>query len=159
MRLELLSAHVPDAEGERWPLTALDDEETHIHGELRWTIAGRRVPWMGFWGAEDVCLGEWWDGLNAAMAALALGASYTLDTGEQGSPAFHFERSGSTVLLSLVASMGGGGPVPDWQQVPFAWDELVEGIRTFKRQLRVLLASRGSANLPEEWEARLSEPE
>lgn len=152
--LELLSAHVPGFDGDRWPLTAINEEETHVHGELRWTVAGRRVPGMG---GEDVCLGDWWDGLTEAMAALAMGRSHTLDTCEQGSPAYLFEHGGSTVLLSIVASAGDGKPAPDWQRVPLSWEELVVGVQTFKGQLRALLRSEGPADLPEEWKARLSE--
>lgn len=155
--LELLSAHVPGLDGEQLPLTALDEDQTHVHGELRWTLGGRRVPEMGFWSAEDVCLGEWWDGFTEVLTALTRGVSYTLDTGEQGASAFHFERSGSTVFLSLGASVGGATPHPDWQRVPLGWEELVEGVRTFKRQLRALLEAGGPAELPPEWKARLSE--
>lgn len=60
---------------------------------------------MGIDGPEDVCLGMWWDELNAAVAALARGQSYRFDPCVQGIPAFFFERNGSTVHLSLVTSM------------------------------------------------------
>ncbi|RKI37510.1 hypothetical protein D7Y27_25475 [Corallococcus sp. AB004] len=153
MKLELLSAYVPGEATEQLPLTALNEDETHIHGELRWTLAGRHVPWMGFWGPDDVCLGEWWDGLNATLTE----ETYTLDSCEQGSPAFLFERRGESVLLSLVAGMGGGDPKPDWQQVPFAWDDWVKEVGAFKRRLREWIETKGPREIPAEWTARFSE--
>ncbi|WP_375755285.1 hypothetical protein [Corallococcus exercitus] len=157
VNLELLSAYVPGEGREQLPLTELNEDEPHIHGELRWTLAGRQVPAMGFWGPDDVCLGEWWDGLNATLPELAAGESYTLDSCEQGSPAFLFERRGESVLLSIVAGMGGGNPNPDWQQVTFAWDDWVQEVRAFKRRLREWVETKGPRELPAEWKARFSE--
>ncbi|RKH97612.1 hypothetical protein [Corallococcus sp. AB038B] len=158
VKLELLSAHVPGEDTQRWPLTALNEDEPHIHGELRWTLAGRQVPGMGLWGPDDVCLGEWWDGVNATLTELAAEGAYTLDSCEQGSPAFLFERRGESILLSIVAGMGGGDPKPDWQQVPFAWDDWVKEVGAFKRRLREWIETKGPREIPAEWTARFSEP-
>jgi hypothetical protein len=157
MQLELRSAHVPGEASERLSLDALNEDETHVHGELAWTIGERRVPSMGFWSPEDVCLGEWWDELSGAVSALAEGQPYTLDSCEQGNPAFHFSRSGDSVQLSIVAGMGGGEPRPEWTNVDFDWDDLVAALQRFKRELRQWLESGGPAELPREWRVRFSE--
>ena len=158
MQLELRSAHVPGEASERLPLDALNEDQTHVHGELAWTIGERRVPSMGFWGPEDVCLGEWWDELSGAVAELAEGQPYTLDSCEQGNPAFHFSRRGGSVQLSIVAGMGGGESRPEWTNVELAWDDLVAALQRFKRELRQSMASDGPAVLPTEWRVRFSEP-
>ncbi|WP_147446970.1 hypothetical protein [Corallococcus sp. CA054B] len=157
MKLELLSAHVPGEDTERRPLTELHEDEPHIHGELRWTIAGRQVPGMGFWGPDDVCLGEWWDGINATLTGLAAEGTHTLDSCEQGDSAFLFERRGESVLLSIVAGMGGGDSNPDWQQVPFAWADWGAAACAFRQQLREWIETKGPRDIPSEWTARFSE--
>lgn len=154
MRLELLSAYVPEG-NKRLPLSALA-RRAHLHGNLCWTVSERRVPCMGVDGDEDVCLGMWWDELNRALAALAEGRTHTFEPLLQGIPAFQLERDGATVRLSLVLSATDAGPDPDWQQVPFAWKDFVDAVRSFHEQLRDLLRAEGPANLPEEWRNRLS---
>ena len=155
IQLELLSANVPGDGKERLPLSALTEDETHVHGELAWTIGERHVPDMGFWGPHDVCLGEWWDELSSALAALAGGQPYTLDSGEQGSSAFLFERTGATVRVSIVAGISGGRAHPEWQNVEFGWDDLVTAVARLKRDLAQRLKSEGPPGLPEEWRRRL----
>lgn len=157
MQLELRSAYVPGEDKERLSLSALNADETHVHGELAWTIGERRVPFMGYFGPDDVCLGDWWDGLTAALAALSEGKPYTFDSCEQGEPAFLFERRDASVHVSFVAGMGGGGPQSDWQNVELAFDELRAAVLRFKRDLRHLLESEGPAEVPEDWKRRLSE--
>ncbi|GEN10795.1 hypothetical protein SAMN05443572_112155 [Myxococcus fulvus] len=157
MRIELRGAHVPGEGNERRPLAALCEEEPHVHGELAWTLGERRVPCMGFWGPDDVCLGQWWDELTRAVAALSDRQPYTLDTCEQGDPAFLFERTDASLYLSIVAGTGGGAPHPEWQNAEFAWDDLGAALRRFKRDLRQLLELSGPPVLPEEWKKRFSE--
>ena len=158
MSLELRSAHVPGDGDERCPLTSLDEDRTHVHGELVWTIGDRLVPHMGFWGPHDVCFGEWWDEFTRAIAALAAGQSYVHDSCEQGDPAFRFERSESSVCLSLVAGVGGNAD-PEWQRIEFASRDLVASVQRFKEDLRRILKSRGPPDLPDEWNERLSTSE
>jgi hypothetical protein len=155
-RLDLRSAHVPGESDARLPLRALDRENTHVHGELVWTIGDRVVPHMGFWGPHDVCLGEWWDGLRRAVAALAAGQPYVLDSGEQGEPAFNFERSGSTVRLSVVEGMGGGDADPAWQSIELAFDDLIAEVERFEDSLLRLLKEEGPPALPDDWNERLA---
>lgn len=162
-RLELLGAYVEKG-NKRLPVSALGTIEPHphepgihhLHGELCWTVGERRVPAMGVGDPDEVCLGMWWDELNAAIATMAAGGSYRYDPILQGVPAFFFERSGSTVFLSLVASATDAEPDPDWQRVPFAWSDFVEEVRSFQAQLRDLLRAEGPRALPEDWAARLT---
>ncbi|QSQ26837.1 hypothetical protein JY651_18815 [Pyxidicoccus parkwayensis] len=128
----------------------------HLHGDLCWTIDERRVPSMESGDPGDVCLGMWWDTLEAALAALTQGSSYRYDPILQGIPAFLFEREDSTVRLSLVASATGTEPVADWQRVPFEWRDFVEEVHDFQARLREQLRMDGPTRLPDDWAARLS---
>lgn len=158
LKLELVGAYVPIGDGERQPLTALSVDEDHIHGELRWTIDERRVPNMRYFGLDDVCLGDWWDGLSAALVTLSSDGSHLLDLGDQGDPAHLIERRGTAGFLSIVDSPTFGGKAnSEWQRVPFAWSELVEGVRGFRQELAGLLESDGPHVLPTAWRARLDE--
>jgi hypothetical protein len=67
----------------------------HVHGRVTIEIAGRAVPHLGHLGPDDVCLNTWLVGLCNAVNALAeTGGKYIFDEGEQGQPAFSFERLG-----------------------------------------------------------------
>lgn len=166
MRLELLSAYVPEGR-KRLPVVALGSVKPHpnepgihhLHGELCWAIDEREVPSMEVGDPGDVCLGRWWDELEAALATLAEGRSYRYDPILQGIPAFLFEREGSTVCLSLVESATRAEPDPDWQRVPFEWSDLVEGVHSFQAQLRGVLQEEGPTRTPDDWAARLSKSE
>ncbi|GMT97680.1 hypothetical protein KH5H1_17990 [Corallococcus caeni] len=91
------------------------------------------------------------------MAEFAAGGTYTLDSCDQGCPAFPFERRDESVLLSIVAGLGGGAANPDWQQGTFAWDDWEEEVRTFQRRLREWVQTRSPREIPAEWKARFSE--
>ena len=163
MRLELLSAYVPEGR-KRLPVAALGSVKPHpeepgfrhLHGDLCWTIDERRVPGMEIGDPGDVCLGMWWDVLEAALAALAQGGTYHYDPILQGIPAFLFEREGSSVRLSLVESVTGAEPDPDWQRVSFEWQDFVEGVHSFHAQVRERLHMEGLTELPDDWAARLT---
>jgi hypothetical protein len=105
----------------RQPLSNLGGRKNagHVHGRLTITVADRIVPHLGYFGPDDVCLGEWLVELCGAVNALAHGQSeYLFDEGEQGQPAFKFERRGPEVVFSIVES--------DWRH---HWKRIVGGPR------------------------------
>jgi hypothetical protein len=112
----------------RLPLEKLD-EESHIHGGLRIVIGGRRVPRMGFWNDDDVCLGYWLIELANLFRLFEEKevSDYLYDEGEQGQPAFLFERREATVFFSITDSaFSGGSADPDWQKIPCLYSEFRE---------------------------------
>lgn len=127
-------------EDERLPLSELTDE-SHIHGGLRLEIAGRRVPHMGCWSPEDVCFDDWLEELRQASRCLAVvGGRHVFDEGEQGQPAFLFERDGQWGYFSIVASgISGAQGDPDWQRVRFAPADFVVAFETFRLAFVALL--------------------
>jgi len=54
---------------DRKPLSDLALDR-HVHGGLRLEIGGRLVPYLGYWGPDDVCFGEWVNELWLAAKAL-----------------------------------------------------------------------------------------
>lgn len=105
----------------RRPLGDLDDGGSgHIHGRLEIVIGGRRLPRLGYWGPDDVCLDTSVSELRAARRVLSdRDAQYTVDEGEQGQPAYVFRRLGNRVHVSVSDSPLSDGPgEPDWQNVP-----------------------------------------
>jgi hypothetical protein len=118
---------------DRRPLSELALDRC-IHGGLRIQIAGRLVPYLGYWGPDDVCFGEWVGELgHAAKAMKAPGGRHVYDEGEQGQPAFVFEREGDRGFFSIVASeiSGASGDV-NWQRIEFAAAQFI----TSQDQLR-----------------------
>jgi hypothetical protein len=114
----------------------------HIHGEMRLELGGRVVPYMGYFGPEDVCLNSWVVVLNALIAAFKQGdTTYVFDEGEQGQPAYRFERDGETAYLSIVDSaLSDGVADPDFQRVPFRWFDLEPALKQFGQTLLEQLA-------------------
>ena len=83
---------------ERLPLSSLDlDENSHIHGELRFQIGDRIVPYMGFWNGDDVCFNTWIEEFENIVEAFdgIREATYLFDEGEQGQPAYRFDKESS----------------------------------------------------------------
>jgi hypothetical protein len=117
---------------ERLPLSALTPDE-HIHGGLRLQFGGRLVPHLGYFGPDDACFDTWLEELLSAAHAFesATDARYVFDEGEQGQPAFVFERVGDRAYFSIAdAEISGGEADPDWQRVEFSPHEfLVEHTR------------------------------
>ncbi len=123
------------------PLESLNAED-HVHGELRIEIGGRLVPWLGFFGPDDVCFGTWLDELWQVEEAFRadINGRYVFDEGEQGQPAYLFERSGETAFLSIVdAEYTGGLGDPDWQRVGFSFAEFLAEHRRFRASFIALL--------------------
>jgi hypothetical protein len=107
---------------ESLPLSALTLDD-HIHGGLRLQIGDRLVPYLGFFGPDDVCLNTWLEELWSVAKAFesSTEASYTFDEGEQGQPAFVFERVGERAYFSIGdAEFSGGTADAVWQRVAFS---------------------------------------
>ena len=134
------SIYVSGTNGERCSLNALDDDEySHIHGELRIEVAGRRLPHMGFFGPEDVCFNIWTRELTAAVKVLRPEdpSTYTFDEGEQGQPAFQFRREEQVIFVSIVDSVIGDGIADEtWQRVPCTLRDFEFAVSTFLVNLR-----------------------
>jgi hypothetical protein len=135
------------------PLSRLR-EDSHIHGGLRFMIGGRMVPYTGYFGADDACFGEWLTELAGVMRSFEASenARHVYDEGEQGQPAFVFERQGNAAFLSIVDSMVDGLADPEWQRVEFQFADFREqyfAFRTrFESELRRALSLTGCLALP-----------
>ncbi|MDB6132950.1 MAG: hypothetical protein JWM59_1193 [Verrucomicrobiales bacterium] len=116
----------------------LDD---HVHGGLRLEIGGRLVPHLGFFGPDDVCFGTWLAELGHVAKAFRAGTEgrHLFDEGEQGQPAFLFERHHDSAFLSIVGSMYGGEPDPDWQRAPFSPHEFLREQDRFRESFHAFL--------------------
>ena len=112
---------------ERLPLSHLDmDYHHHIHGGLRIEVQGRFLPYLGYFGADDVCFSLWLGELESVYNTFEeqAVASYTFDEGEQGQPAFLFEKEGGNVFLSIVDSeYSEEGADSNWQRVKFLYED------------------------------------
>lgn len=89
----------------RLPLDALTVDD-HVHGELRVEVAGRVLPHLGYFGVNDVCMADWLEvlaGVRDAFTSSQAGR-YVFDEGEQGQPAFVFERRGDQAYVTIAAS-------------------------------------------------------
>lgn len=155
-----------DEPGERAPLSELerDGEIGHIHGLLTIEIAGRSVPQLGFFGPDDVCFDTWVVELCNVVNTLAHSpAEYTFDEGEQGQPAFKFERQGPEVAFSIVESSfsgTGGDADAEWQDVRFSYEEFRAVVVVFLDELRKQLRAQVPVEADRWWpkEAVLNAP-
>ncbi|MFN6564919.1 MAG: hypothetical protein RMY28_034690 [Nostoc sp. ChiSLP01] len=120
----------------RLPLTELD-ASSHIHGALLINIGNRFVPYMGYWGANDVCFSQWIEELERIRHEFkgSAQARYCFDEGEQGQPAFLFEREGETMYLSIIDSAISDGEGNDeWQKVRFSYREFISEYEAFYKR-------------------------
>ena len=121
-------------EPERQPLSFLNDN-CHVHGELKIVIGARSVPYMGFFGPDDVCFSTWIDELDAVEKTFrnAEIASYLFDECEQGQPAYLFEKEGEKGFLSIVDS-----PITkaqgdsEWQRIEFNINDFLTNYDRFR---------------------------
>jgi hypothetical protein len=123
----------------RLPLSRLSERGGHIHGLLQIKIDGRHLPYLGYFGPDDVCFNEWVFELKSALKILqaSASASYTYDEGEQGQPAFFFERDGNVAFVSVVASqLSDSEGDPDWQRVQFSFADFERNVESFLLQLQ-----------------------
>jgi hypothetical protein len=119
---------------QRLPLSRLSDGDGHIHGLLRLALSGNVMPHMGFFGPDDVCFNTWIEELSHITRLLSESdvAAYTFDEGEQGQPAFHFQRQGDLLLVSVVDStLSGAAGEPSYQGVTCSWESFLSAVASF----------------------------
>jgi hypothetical protein len=121
------------AGSERKPLFALAPGN-HVHGGLRLEIAGRLVPSLGYWGQNDACFQVWLEELRRAAEALKpSGRRHIFDEGEQGQPAFVFEREGDQGFFTIAASeLSDGEANPHWYRVEFSPEDFLAAYQNFR---------------------------
>jgi hypothetical protein len=119
-------------DGEVLPLSQLEVED-HVHGGLRIELRGRLVPGLGFFGPDDVCFNNWLTELRAVAQAFQASSCgrHVFDEGEQGQPAFLFERAGDSAFFSISAGVGGGEANPDWERIEFSPEEFLAEHKQF----------------------------
>jgi hypothetical protein len=138
---ELFTYHVNDS-SVRLPVDALADSAGHIHGLLKIDISGHILPHMGFFGPDDVCFNTWIEELSHVVQELGATdtATYTFDEGEQGQPAFVFERNGNLLRISVVESpLSGAQGDPSYQDVGCQWPEFLTAVSIFFANFRAAL--------------------
>lgn len=136
--------HTYSADNDELPVGHLSSENSHVHGELRILVAGRELPYLGFFGPRDVCFNDWAGELARALRTLsdADSASHVFDEGEQGQPKFEFRRAGPDVFVSVTDSpLSGQEGLPDWQGVRCGFSDFVEAIAEFLANLEKELHS------------------
>jgi hypothetical protein len=119
----------------RLPLQQLTVDD-HIHGDLLIEVAGRRLPHLGYFGEDDVCMGEWLGQLAGVREAFATSRTgrYVFDEGEQGQPALVFERQGDLAQVTIAdAEFSGGVADLAWQHVEFSAADLIAEEDRFRR--------------------------
>lgn len=116
----------------------------HVHGRLHFEVLGRQLPYVGYCSPSDVCFGTWLTELKGLMDAFSKAeeARYVFDEGEQGQPAYVFERKGSVAYISIVDSeLSDGTADPEWQGVECAASDLVSACLDVCMQFSVHLRS------------------
>ncbi len=144
---------------ERLPLSRLSDRGGHVHGRLEIEVNGVLLPYLGYFGPDDVCFNEWVFQLHSALITLrsARRISHTYDEGEQGQPAFLFERDGDTLSVSIVASdLSDGIADPDWQRVACNFADFERSAATFLTTFRQHLHT-VAPKFAAEWWTRVAE--
>ena len=132
---------------DRLPLANLDDDQNgHVHGRLRIVIDGRDLPRLGFFGPDDVCLNTWVKELLPIRAQLgATDGRYVFDEGEQGQPAFAFERSGTSLFVSVLRSeIGGGDGDESWSRVACLAVDFFTAIDAVLEEIRARVTAIGA---------------
>ncbi len=109
----------------------------HVHGRLEIRVQDRLLPALGYFGPDDVCFNEWTHELAQLVDELTRDemASYIYDEGEQGQPAYRFDRRDDLVLVSVLEGTGGGQVDPDWQSVPSKFSDLINAVSEFVTEL------------------------
>jgi len=125
------------------PLSSLTTEQ-HVHGGLKIEIGGRLVPHLGFFGPDDVCFDTWVEELTRLVEKLLHCPEFThvFDEGEQGQPAFVFDRSGDKILFSIRESgFSGGKADPEWQEIEFTAADFLTAYQGFVDLLLATMAT------------------
>jgi hypothetical protein len=134
-----------DNTSKRLPVKALPaNGGGHIHGRLEIKVAGRLLPFLGYFDKDDVCIGEWTQVLMSAREELlsANHAEFEYDEGEQGQPMFRFVREGPSVFISIVDSPSSDQPgIPDWQQIECSFNDFITAIDSYLVLLEKMVSS------------------
>ena len=119
----------------------------HIHGRLEIQLGERPLPYLGYWGPDDVCLDTWLGVLLDLFNRTGTSKDeFVFDEGEQGQPAFVFRRHGDQVGVSIEDSrISDGRGDPAWADVRCDRRQLRGEVRRFLAWLRDDLAARGPA--------------
>jgi hypothetical protein len=144
---------------ERLPLARLSDRGGHVHGCLEIEVNGAALPYLGYFGPDDVCFNEWVFQLHSMLRTLrsASRISHTYDEGEQGQPAFRFERDTDRLCVSIIASeLSDGGADPDWQRVACTYADFDRNVTTFLTHFRQHLHT-VAPKFAAEWWSRVAE--
>jgi len=146
---------LPDAaegDNDRRDISTFADKHDHIHGHLSIVIADQPLRHLGYFGPDDACLGAWLAELRLLLQTLSAPGTwrYVYDEGEQGQPAFQFERGGDDVYVSVVDSEIDGAGDPEWGVQTCRFDDLQVGIERFLASMREL-GNNISPNTGEEW--------
>jgi hypothetical protein len=144
---------------ERLPLARLSDLGGHVHGRLEIKINGVKLPHLGYSGPGDVCFNEWVFQVHSALSTLrsAPRISHTYDEGEQGQPAFLFEREDDLLFVSIVASeLSDGAADPDWQRVACSFAVFEYAATIFLADFRQHLCA-VAPQFATEWWSRIAE--
>ena len=118
----------------RLPLDMLMQGAGHVHGFLKIEISGRNLPYLGYFGPDDVCFNTWIEELSHAVQTLGTAetATYIFDEGEQGQPAFTFQRDGDFVCVSVTESLLSGATAdPSYQNVRCLWLDFNSAVLSF----------------------------
>ena len=114
----------------------------HVHGFLEIQIKGRKLPYLGFLSEHDVCFNTWIVVLYEVQQAVrnSIHAEYIFDEGEQGQPAFQFQREDDWVYISIVdASIGDGKADPEWQHIACNYTDFDHAIQGFLTDIQATL--------------------
>jgi len=129
------------------------NDNCHIHGGLRILVQGRFVPRLGFWGPDDVCFSTWFEEFENIVQTFdeSEAATYIFDEGEQSQPAYVFQKKGGHVFLSVAdAAFSGGRADPEWQNVPFLYQDFKAQYQRMKADFLQEL-SRAAPHAKDEW--------
>lgn len=126
--------------GAKLPIEKLNENPRyHIHGLLEIAINGRKLPYLGYWGPDDVCFDTWLNYIKDALIALSgeSKAHIVFDEGEQGQPAFLLRRCGDFIEFSIVASsISDADGDPEWQGIRIEFSQFVMESKRFMRSLK-----------------------
>lgn len=128
----------PEGGSDELPLSSLRPSNAHIHGELLIIVDGEALPHLGFFGPRDVCVNTWLGELSVVRRVLSESttACHVFDEGEQGQPAFKFQRSGDLVEVSVVDSqLSDGIGDPEWGTRTCTIGEFQDGVSAFFAEL------------------------
>ncbi len=130
----------------RLPISEMENIHEHIHGHLTIEMFGKVVPHIWFFEPDDVCMNDWFSFLLACSERLkTVGSICTFDEGEQGQPAFVFERTESAVLFSIADSkVNGEVGDPDWDSIEIEYQLFNEVVQQFVIDFKELIEKTGN---------------